>query len=294
LKHFDAHTKTRQRGVYRLLILDGHESHLNQEFKDYCLENKILTLCMPPHSSHVLQPLDVVCFSPLKRKYSQRVRDLARRRVFHINKEGFLPAFKDAFFDVFTKENCQKAFEASGLVPINAQVVLDRLEVRLCTPPAAPLPDTLWQSKTPSNTYEFGSQSKLVRDSFLRSPVIAQAGFSQLIKGGELMLHENALQRARIHELEEQLAEITKRKSRKRKRIQQGGTIEYGTAAAQVAAKASAAPQRSKKAHGGGSSQRCGNCGEAGHNVRSCTQALDESSESEASTQFIMSDTTEE
>jgi hypothetical protein len=70
LKHFDAHTKARQVGGYRLLILDGHESHLNQDFKDYCLEHKILTLCMPPHSSHILQPLDVVCFSPLKRKYS--------------------------------------------------------------------------------------------------------------------------------------------------------------------------------------------------------------------------------
>jgi hypothetical protein len=110
LKHCDAHTKTRKVGVYRLLILDGHESHLNQDFKDYCLEHKILTLCMPPHSSHVLQPLDVVCFSPLKRKYSQRVRDLARQRVFHINKEGFLPAFRDAFFNVFTEANCRKAF----------------------------------------------------------------------------------------------------------------------------------------------------------------------------------------
>jgi hypothetical protein len=111
LKHFDAHTKARKVGAYRLLILDGHESHLNQDFKDYCLENMILTLCMPPHSSHILQPLDVVCFSPLKRKYSQRVRDLARKRVFHVNKEGFLPAFKDAFFDVFTTENCRKAFK---------------------------------------------------------------------------------------------------------------------------------------------------------------------------------------
>jgi hypothetical protein len=86
----------------------------------------------------------VVCFSPLKRKYSQRVRDLACRRVFHINKEGFLPAFKDAFFDVFIEENCRKAFEASGIVPINAQVVLDRLEVRLHTPPAPLLPETPW------------------------------------------------------------------------------------------------------------------------------------------------------
>jgi hypothetical protein len=84
----------------------------------------------------------MVCFSPLKRKYSQRVRDLARRRVSHINKEGFLPAFRDAFFDVFTEEICRKAVKASGLVPLNAQVVLDRLEVRLRTPPELPPQET--------------------------------------------------------------------------------------------------------------------------------------------------------
>jgi hypothetical protein len=247
----------------------------------------------------------VVCFSPLKRRYSERVRDLAHRRVFYINKEGFLPAFKDAFFNVFTEQNCRKAFEAAGLVPINAQVVLDRLEVRLRTPPPVPLLETPWQSKTPSNTYEFGSQSKLVRDSFTRSPVTAQAGFSQLIKGGELMLHENALQRARIHELEEQLAEMTKRKSRKRKRIQQGGTMEYGTAAAQVAAEASAAPQQSKKARSSSDQERaqptvrrCRNCGGTGHNSRTCKKDTEENSESELSSictdQWVDSDEIED
>jgi hypothetical protein len=59
-------------------------------------------------------------FSLLKRRYSKRVRDLARKRVFYINKEGFLLAFKDAFFNVFTKDNCRKAFKALGLVPLNA------------------------------------------------------------------------------------------------------------------------------------------------------------------------------
>jgi len=281
-------------GGYRLLILDGHESHQSQDFKDYCLEHKILTLCMPAHSSHILQPLDVVCFSPLKLKYSQRVRDLARRRVFYISKEGFLPAFKDAFFKVFTEENCHKAFEASGLVPTNAQVVLDRLDVRIRTPPGPPPPETPWQSKTPSNTHEFGSQSKLIRDSFTRSPAAAQAGFSQLIKGAELMLHQNALKDARIHELEEQLAIITKRRARKRKRIQHGGTLEYREASTQVAATASVAPQKSKKARGSSGHEtaqpglrRCGNCRKIGHNARTCKKDIEVSSESDASTQYI-------
>jgi hypothetical protein len=294
LKHFDAHTKARQVGAYRLLILDGHESHLNQDFKDYCLEHKILTLCMPPHSSHILQPLDVVCFSPLKRKYSQCIRDLARQHVFHINKEGFLPAFKDAFFDVFTMQNCHKAFQASGLIPLNAQVVLDRINVRLHTPPA-PLPeDTPWESRTPSNTLEFGLQSKLVRDSFQRSPTTLEEVYSKLERGHQRLLHRVALVDAHVCDLEEQLAVMTKRKSRKRKRLQTGGTVEYGEGASRVALAQSSTVQSAKKAHSGGGSRRCGNCGETGHNVRSCTQAPDELSESEASTQFIMSDTAEE
>jgi hypothetical protein len=53
--------------------------------------------------------------------------------VFYINKEGFLPAFKDAFFNVFTEAICRKAFKALGLVPLNAQVVLDCLKVQLYT-----------------------------------------------------------------------------------------------------------------------------------------------------------------
>jgi hypothetical protein len=68
-------------------------------------------------------------FLPLKRRYFKRVRDLAHKRVFYINKKGFLLAFKDAFFNIFTKDNCCKAFKALGLVPLNAQVVLDYLKV---------------------------------------------------------------------------------------------------------------------------------------------------------------------
>jgi hypothetical protein len=37
------------------------------------------------------------------------------------------------FFNMFTEGNCCKAFKVLGLVPINAQVVLDCLKVRLRT-----------------------------------------------------------------------------------------------------------------------------------------------------------------
>ncbi|KAF2837713.1 DDE-domain-containing protein, partial [Patellaria atrata CBS 101060] len=78
------------KGVYRLLILDGHSSHATPEFDQYCTENKIITLCIPSHTSHRLQPLDVSCYSSLKVAYGHEVQKLAYYRVPYIDKEDFL------------------------------------------------------------------------------------------------------------------------------------------------------------------------------------------------------------
>ncbi|KAF2803098.1 uncharacterized protein BDZ99DRAFT_400340, partial [Mytilinidion resinicola] len=51
--------------------------------------------------------------------------------VYYINKEGFLLAFKNAFFNIFIYKNYKKAFKAFRLVPINAQVVFNYLNIRL-------------------------------------------------------------------------------------------------------------------------------------------------------------------
>jgi hypothetical protein len=68
---FHPHTKDYTKGVYRLLILDGHGSHVMPEFDLFCKDHCIITLCMPPHSSHLLQPLDISCFAGLKRSYGR-------------------------------------------------------------------------------------------------------------------------------------------------------------------------------------------------------------------------------
>jgi hypothetical protein len=72
------------------------------------------------------------------------------------------------------------------------------------------------------------------------------------------------------------------------------GTMEYGEAAAQVAAKVSAGPQRSKKARGSSDQEpaqpavrRCGNCSGTGHNARMCRKDTEISSESDVSTTYV-------
>ncbi|KAJ6437098.1 restless-like transposase [Purpureocillium lavendulum] len=44
IRHFNEHTKPRTLGAFRLLVLDGHESHLSVNFELYCKDNKIITL----------------------------------------------------------------------------------------------------------------------------------------------------------------------------------------------------------------------------------------------------------
>ena len=49
-----------------LLIMDNHISHIGYRVVQYCKSNGIILFTLPPHTSHVLQPLDKGLFGPLK------------------------------------------------------------------------------------------------------------------------------------------------------------------------------------------------------------------------------------
>jgi hypothetical protein len=51
---FEPFTRVRKRGTYRLLILDGHGSHLTPEFDQFAEDHQIISLCMSAHLSHLL------------------------------------------------------------------------------------------------------------------------------------------------------------------------------------------------------------------------------------------------
>ena len=110
LQHFDKHTERRRQGAYRMLVLDGHESHVNAEFEAYCKNKNIITLCLPLHSSHLTQPLDVGCFSVLKKRYSTQIEYLVKAHITHVTKAEFFPAFRNAFLQTMTKENILSGF----------------------------------------------------------------------------------------------------------------------------------------------------------------------------------------
>jgi len=70
LEHFHKHTYASTDDPV-LLILDNHSSHLSIAAIEYCRQNGVIMLTLPPHSSHMIQPLDVTFFGPFKTYYSQ-------------------------------------------------------------------------------------------------------------------------------------------------------------------------------------------------------------------------------
>jgi hypothetical protein len=82
IEHFESVTwrQLQSPNDYRLLLCDGHDSHASADFVSFCIHHHI-DLLLPPHSSHLLQPLDVGVFTPLKCAISKQISCFLRSSV---------------------------------------------------------------------------------------------------------------------------------------------------------------------------------------------------------------------
>lgn len=295
-KHFNQHTKDRTASGYRLLILDGHESHHSTDFELFCKDNNIVTLCMPAHSSHKLQPLDVGCFRALKRSYGKAIEGLMRSHTTHISKEDFFPAFHAAHIESMTESNIKGGFRGAGIVPYNPEYVISQLDAKLHTPTppgtSAGLP-TLWDPKTPNNPVEAQSQTDYIRNRIVRhqnsSPTSIIASVSQITKGATQVMHRLALLQSENHELRRANERLSRRRRTKKKRLQDGGslTLQEGERL-QSQLNANEQLQNETRTHSGRKrrvetrARRCRTCGKTGHNSRTCQKDTGASEEEES------------
>jgi len=139
----------------RLLIFDGHGSHITFEFVSLCFANNVLLLCLPPHSTHLLQPLDVGLFGPYQHFYGVAVDNYIRsgQNVIGIKKSIFIPFLTEARQATFTPHNIRQSFAATGISPLNPRRVLGKLN-----PKVDKRRDTLGIIKKPSGSREIRHQ----------------------------------------------------------------------------------------------------------------------------------------
>jgi hypothetical protein len=124
----------------RLLIVNGHGSHTSDEFMTMCYLNNVHLLFFPAHTSHVLQPLDLGCFSSLKTAYRRLIGEhTALTDTTKVGKANFLEFYAKAREIGLRKENVQSGCKATGLYPKSVAKPLNSRWVVVAKRPAIPL-----------------------------------------------------------------------------------------------------------------------------------------------------------
>lgn len=66
VKHFKKFSVAYLKDMWHLLLMDGYRSHHIYKFLKFCADYRIKPVGIPPHTTHLLQPLDVYIFQSLK------------------------------------------------------------------------------------------------------------------------------------------------------------------------------------------------------------------------------------
>ena len=166
LQHFQQHAISIS--SKRLLIVDGHGSHHTIEFIKYCEEHNIIPFGMPPHLTHILQPLNVVVFQPLKHYHAKALDLMVRDGVTSITKLEFLSCIEGVRNQAFKKSTILSAFLKTGISPFNPQPVIQMLKMRAPVRTPSP-PISSYQNssdfETPITLRHINKLSNQLRDS---------------------------------------------------------------------------------------------------------------------------------
>lgn len=121
LKHFSKHTKPTSEDPI-LLILDNHSSHKNYDVYNFCRENGIHIVSLPPHTSHRLQPLDVSFYGPLKTAFNRECGLFLKAHSntqTKITQYDLAEIFNRAYIRTATLEKGVSGFQSAGIYPLN-------------------------------------------------------------------------------------------------------------------------------------------------------------------------------
>jgi len=108
-----------------LLIYDGHGSHNTTPLIELAREHNIILFCLPPHTTHKLQPLDVGVFGPFARAWLDRCDEYADDHGEEMPREDFIKEYMAIRAATFKPQTILSAFRKCGICPLDRQVFSD-------------------------------------------------------------------------------------------------------------------------------------------------------------------------
>ncbi|THU90679.1 DDE-domain-containing protein, partial [Dendrothele bispora CBS 962.96] len=120
---FDPQTREKAQSRRRVLLMDGHSSHFTEPVIQFALTYDIIVMGYPPHCTHALQGLDVVCFAKMKTELKDAVAEFEGLHGNPVAKGDFTGVFGAAFVKAFTEDSVLAAFRATGIHPYDPSVI---------------------------------------------------------------------------------------------------------------------------------------------------------------------------
>ncbi len=107
-----------------VLIMDQHETHVSKDVIMFCRENTVEILCLPAHTTHILQPLDIAVFNPLKTAFSTMASRMGLvRGDIVVGKRQFSALLKHVYPTAVTAKNIKAGFRKAGIFPLSRAAV---------------------------------------------------------------------------------------------------------------------------------------------------------------------------
>uniref|UniRef100_A0A6P7GXW1 Uncharacterized protein LOC114348123 n=1 Tax=Diabrotica virgifera virgifera TaxID=50390 RepID=A0A6P7GXW1_DIAVI len=106
-----------------IVFLDGHSSYLSLPLCRLCIENKIIVVCLHPNTTHILQPLDVSFFFPLKSKWKTEVKMYRFHNGRDVKKHDIPQLLQKTMDETDFIKSLQNGFKTCGLFPFSANNV---------------------------------------------------------------------------------------------------------------------------------------------------------------------------
>ena len=150
-----------KKGEKRILIFDGHGSHLTLEFLQKCEDHDILPFSFLPHSTHLCQPLDGKPFLSYKQHFRSLNNDVSYCAGKPIGKAEFLRIIQPVRLKTFKQRIIRESFKERGIYPVDDSKVLSKLS----SGGWDDIPDLIasdlrsYDSRTPSPPPAFSSSS---------------------------------------------------------------------------------------------------------------------------------------
>ena len=108
-----------------LLIQDGHSSHMSIKLIELARANDVHLLCLPAHTTHILQPLDVGVFKSFKAFFSKACSTyLSKNPGRVITNDMIASLVATAYPEAFTPNNIMGGFRKTGIHPINPGAII--------------------------------------------------------------------------------------------------------------------------------------------------------------------------